>query len=64
MASLCVRSKVWDVFLHNRGGPVVSTQGRVDGEPWEWGGMPPARGAEARLDNMVMADYNGRTFLG
>jgi hypothetical protein len=64
MASLCVRSKVWDVFLHNRRGPVVSTPGRIDGERWGCGGMPRARGAEARLDNMVMADYNGRTFLG
>jgi hypothetical protein len=64
MASLCVRSKVWDVFLHSRRGPVVSTQGRIDGERCECGGRPPARGAEARLDNMVMADYNGRTFLG
>ncbi len=64
MASLCVRSKVRDVFLHNRLGPVVSTRGRSDGDRCECGGMPHARGAEARLDNMVMADYNGRIFLG
>jgi len=64
MASVCVQIKVRDLVLHNRRGPVVSTQGRIDGERRECGGMPPARGAEARLDNVVVADYNGRTFLG